>query len=146
MNREIVSFETAISQIAQQMGYNPQVMMEGSKSLRFAHPPAAMIYNSTLIDKVGRERCRLTTKIQVVLVKDGVSRSEGEKIEMMALMKCDALDIINGLSEYGNVVDVTDVEVEMDGDFMAQSDDVGVCVEATVVSNYNVFCEELQVM
>lgn len=146
MNRDIISFEAALAQTAQQMGYNAILAQSKDKNQTLDQMPTAIVYNSTLTDKSGVERCRLTTEVEMLLVKNGLSHSEGEKNMIATGMKCDALEIVRRLTVYPNIVKLTELNVELDTDYMSRFDDVGVRVTATILSNYTHDSLQLQVV
>lgn len=146
MEREIISFETAISQIAQQLEYCTAISATFDNPPFVERLPAAIINNSTIIDRVGCDRCRVTTEVEIQLIKNGVSLSYEQKNEVAAAMKCDAMEILSELKSYTNIVDITEVNIEADNSFMAESDDVAIRVAATVVSNYTTYSQQIQVI
>ncbi len=146
MEREIISFEAAIAQTAQQMGYSVTLSQSSAKNQSTDQLPAAIVYNSTLTSKSGVERCRLTTEVEFLLVKNGVSYSDSEKNTIAADMRCDALEIMRLLKTYQNIIEVTKLKVLADSGYMSQFDDIGVRVTATIVSNYTLDSQQLQVV
>ncbi len=146
MDREVVSLESVISQVAEALGYSSTIAPSFSAPPQAGRLPIVRMYNSTVIDNVGYDRCRVTTEVELQIIENATSCSEGEKNEKVCNIKCDAMEILNGFKSYTNIVDITEVNMYADTDFMSGSDHVAVRVKATVVSNYSRYSEQPQIM
>lgn len=136
MNRNLVNYEALIAAAANQFGYAPYYCPAPSLSPKVQIVPAAVIYPAVMIEKTGVVRCRITSRIEFVVVKSGVSLSQEQKMQTLSDMRLDILKMVNAIEANVNVVNVTNLEIEIDDSPLMHTDDLQLCATMKVVSNF----------
>ncbi len=136
MNRDLISFEALISAAAQQYGYTPYYCSSPSLLPKVQTMPVVVIYPSEVKEKEGVVRCRITTDMEFLVVKTGVSLSQEEKMQTLSAMRLDILKMLSAVEVCVNVVNVTDLAIEVDDSPLMHTDDLQLRATVSVVSNF----------
>lgn len=136
MNRDLISFEALLSVAAQQCGYVPYYCSTPSLLPKVQAMPAVVIYPSEVVEKVGVVRCRITDKIEFLVVRNGVSLSQEVKMQQLSQMRLDILKMLNLVEMTVSVVEVTDLKIEVDEKPLMHSDDLQIRATVKLVSNF----------
>ncbi len=136
MNRNLISFESLISAAANQFGYAPYYCSSPSLLPKVQTMPVVVIYPSEVVEKEGIVRCRITNKIEFLMVKNGVSLSQEQKMQTLSDMRLDILKMVNCVEMAVNVVNITGLKIEVDESPLMHSDDLQLRATVSVVSNF----------
>lgn len=136
MNRNLISFEALLSAAANQFGYAPYYCSAQSIIPKVQSMPVVVIYPSEVVEKEGINRCRITSRIEFLVVKNGVSLSQEQKMQMLSDMRLDILKMVNLVEMNVSVVNVTGLEIVVDEKPLMHSDDLQLHATMEVVSNF----------
>lgn len=136
MNRNLINLEALVSSAAQQHGYRPYYCSSLKMIPKVQSMPAVVIYPSEVVEKEGIVRCRITNQIEFLLVKSGVTLSQEQKMQTLSDMRLDILKMLNVVELYVNVVEVTDLKIEVDESPLMHTDDLQLRATVTLLSNF----------
>lgn len=136
MAQNIFSYEAQLARTTDSLDYHTIVVLSSTKLPPPMSVPTALIYPSTLVECSAKARGRMTTKVEFLLAKYAYQLTPDEKLQMLAEMRVDVLRVLADLEQSNNVVEISDINMELDSRTMSDADTLALRVEATVLSNF----------
>lgn len=136
MGQEIISLESAIAHHLKRIGYSTQSGVKQEEEVRFAKLPGVVIYPIMIEEMEGNKECRVTSKCEVLFVKNALGVDSNALFRLNNSIRRDIFKLVEIIKCERNVVDVTQVESEVVESEKSLLEDYRVLLSLTIVTRH----------
>lgn len=146
MNRVFSSYEQLVAELARCRGYTPFLEIVTSEASLSPSPNIAIVQPSTIDEIEGGDRCRISSVVTLYLFKNAAKIGQAGRSTLWREIRCDAIEIVCEVNNNPCVLSLSDLEIAPSSRKDKRSEEVGLKVCFTVVSNYNARFRSIQMV